>query len=73
MAKSRDKVFWATCEHPEQITHQIFLVLANPHLPSLRALASAVPANKNTLAISTPHKLNGSHKAWHRMIVRNGQ
>jgi hypothetical protein len=47
----------------------MFMVLAGPHLPSLIPRVSTTPADKHMLARHTPHKLNGSHNAWHRMIV----
>jgi hypothetical protein len=56
-----------------KITNQIFLVLANPHLPSLRALFSTVPAHKDTFAMSMLYELNDSLKAWHMMMVRTLQ
>jgi hypothetical protein len=48
-------------------------VLACLYLPSLIPLASTTPADEHMLASGTLHKLNGSLKAWHRMIVRKHQ
>jgi hypothetical protein len=56
-----------------KVTFQIFMVLAGPHLPSLKALVSTTPANKYVLAGHPPHKLNCSHKARHRIIFSYGQ
>ncbi len=50
-----------------------FMVLAGPHLSSLIALINAAPADEYTLAMSTPHKLNGSHKAWHWISISSRQ
>jgi hypothetical protein len=61
-------------EHTSQkIDFQIFMVLADPHLPSLVPLASTTPAFEHRLANGTPHKLNGSDKARHRLIIRTHQ
>jgi hypothetical protein len=56
-----------------KIDFQFIMVLASPHLPSLIPLVSTTPANKHMLASRTPHKLNGSYEAWHRIIVSNRQ
>jgi len=51
----------------------LYIVLAGPHLPSLIPLASTTPAFEHRLTNGTPHKLNGSHKARHRIFIGDRQ
>ena len=56
-----------------KVAFQFSMVLAGPHLPSLISLVSAMPAYEYMFASSTPHKLDGSNEAWHRISIRNRQ
>jgi hypothetical protein len=57
---------------PARILDHI-IVLADFQLPRFMPFACTAPANEHLPASDTMYKLNGSHKAWHWMIVRNRQ